>query len=68
MAEEREVEISVGEEKVWVKQASQFPPFLAGFPATLEDCAGVSSEYPYLQGRFGMVRVDQKLRNRRWAR
>ena len=46
MAEEREGEISVGEEKVWVKQASQFPPFLAGFPATLEDCAGVSSEYP----------------------
>ena len=58
----------MGEEEVWVEQASQLPPFLAGFPATLEDCAGVSFEYPYLQARFGMVRVDQKLRSRRWAR
>ena len=68
MAEEHEGEISVGEEEVWVKQASQFPPFLAGFPATLEDCAGVSSEYPSFPARFGVVRVDQKLRSRRWAR
>ena len=58
----------MGEEEVWVKQASQLPPFLAGFPATFEDCAGVSSEYPYLQAHFGMVRVDQKLRSRQWAR
>ena len=58
----------MGEEEVWVEQASQLPPFLASFPATLEDCVGVSSEYPYLQRHFGMVRVDQKLRNRRWAR
>ena len=58
----------MGEEEVWVEQASQLPPFLASFPVTLEDCAGVSFEYPYLQGHFGMVRVDQKLRNRWWAR
>ena len=58
----------MGEEEVWVEQASQLPLFLAGFLATLEDCAGVSSEYPYLQARFGMVRVDQKLRSRRWTR
>ena len=54
----------MGEKEVWVEQASQFPPFLVGFPATLEDCARVSSEYPYLQACFGMVRVDQKLRSR----
>ena len=54
----------MGEEDVWVEQASQLPPFLASFPATLEDCAGVSSEYPYLQARFGMVRVDRKLCSR----
>ena len=58
----------MGEEEVWVEQASQLPPFLVGFPATLEDCAGVSSEYPYLQAHFGMVRVDQKLCSRRWTR
>ena len=46
------------EEEVWVEQASQLPPFLAGFSATLEDYAGVSFEYPYLQARFVMVRVD----------
>ena len=46
------------EEEVWVKQASQLPPFLAGFPATLEDYAGVSFEYPYLQARFVIVRFD----------
>ena len=58
----------MGEEEVWVEQASQLPPFLAGFLVTLEDCAGVSSEYPSLQAHFGMVRVDQKLCSRRWAR
>ena len=36
------------EEEVWVEQASQLPPFMAGFPTTLEDYAGVSFEYPYL--------------------
>ena len=68
MAEECEGEISVVEEEVWVEQASQLPPFLAGFSATLEDCVEVSSEYPSLPARFGVVRVDQKLRSRRWAR
>ena len=56
------------EEEVWVEQASQLPPFLANFPTTLENCTRVSSEYPSLQVRFGMIRVDQKLRSRRWAR
>ena len=58
----------MGEEEVWVEQASQLPPFLASFPATLEDYVGVSSEYPSFQARFGMVRVDQKLHSRRWVR
>ena len=58
----------MGEEEVWVKQASQLLPFLADFPAILESYARVSSEYPYLQACFGMVRVDQKLRSRRWTR
>ena len=56
------------EEEVWVEQASQLLPFQADFPALLEGYVGVSSEYPYLQARFGMVRVDQKLRSRRWLR
>ena len=46
------------EEEAWVEKASQLLPFLAGFPAILEDYAGVSFEYPYLQARFVMVRVD----------
>ena len=46
------------EEEVWAEQASQLLPFQAGFPATLEDYAGVSFEYPYLQACFVMVRVD----------
>ena len=46
------------EEEAWVGKASQLLPFLAGFPAILEDYAGVSFEYPYLQTRFVMVRVD----------
>ena len=58
----------MGVEEVWVEQASQLLPFLANFPAILEGYAGVSSEYPYLQARFGMVRVDQKLRSHRWTR
>ena len=56
------------EEKAGDEKASQLLPFLAGFPAILEDYAGVSFEYPYLQARFVMVRVDQKLRSRRWTR
>ena len=40
MAEEHEEEIWVGEEEVWVEQASQLLPFLADFPAILEGYAG----------------------------
>ena len=58
----------MGEEEVWVEQASHLLPFLADFPAILEGYTGVSSEYPYLQARFGIVKVDQKLRSRRWTR
>ena len=58
----------MGEEEVWVEKASQLFPFLVDFPAILEGYARVSSEYPYLQARFGMVRVDQKLRSHRWTR
>ena len=46
------------EEEAWVEKASQLLPFLAGFLAILKDYAGVSFEYPYLQARFVMVRVD----------
>ena len=46
------------DEEVGVEKASQLLPFLAGFPAIFEDYAGVSFEYPYLQARFVMVRVD----------
>ena len=48
----------MGEEEVWVEQASRLLPFLADFPAILESYARVSSEYPYLQVRFVMERVD----------
>ena len=48
----------MGEEEVWVDQASQLPPFLAGSPATLKGCVGVSSEYPCLQARLVMDRID----------
>ena len=48
----------MGEEEVWVDQASQLPPFLAGFPATLEGCVRVSSKYPCLQARLVMERID----------
>ena len=58
MAEEHEKETSAAEEEVWVEQASQLPPFLAGFLVTLEDYAGVSFEYLYLQAHFVMERVD----------
>ena len=56
------------EEEAGVEKASQFLPFLVDFPAILEGYARASSEYPYLQSRFGMVRVVQKLRRRRWTR
>ena len=46
------------EEEAGVEKASQLLPFLTGFPAILEDYAGVSFEYPYLQTCFVMVRVD----------
>ena len=48
MAKEHEEEIWVGEGEVWVEQASQLPPFLAGSLAILEGCVGVSSVYPCL--------------------
>ena len=46
------------EEEAGVEKASQLLPFLADFPAILESYAGVSFEYPYLQARFVMVKVD----------
>ena len=46
------------EEEAWVEKASQLLPFLAGFPAILEDYTGVSFEYPYLQTRLVVVRID----------
>ena len=46
------------EEEAGVEKASQLLPFLANFPSILEGYAGVSFEYPYLQARFVMVRVD----------
>ena len=48
----------MGEEEVWVEQASQLAPFLAGSPATLEGCVGISSEYPSLQACLVMERID----------
>ena len=48
----------MGEEEVWVEQASQLPPFLVGSPAILEVCVGVSSKYPCLQARLVMERID----------
>ena len=48
----------MGEEEAWVEKASLLLPFLAGFPAILENYAGVSFEYPYPQARFVMVKVD----------
>ena len=46
------------EEEAWVEKASQLLPSLTGFPATLEDYTGVSFEYPYLQARLVVMRVD----------
>ena len=48
----------MGEEEVRVEQAYQLAPLLAGSPITLEGCIGVSSEYPCLQARFVMERID----------
>ena len=48
----------MGEEEVWVGQASQLPPFLAGSPVTLKGYAEVSSECPCLQVRLVMERID----------
>ena len=58
MAEEHEEEIWVGEEEVWVEQASQLPPFLVGSSTTFEGCVRVSSEYPCLQARLVMEKTD----------
>ena len=46
------------QEEVWVEQTSQLPPFLAGSPAILKGCVEVSSEYPCLQVRLVMKRID----------
>ena len=48
----------MGEEEVWVEQASQLLPFLADFPAILKGYVGVSFEYPCLQARLVMERID----------
>ena len=48
----------MGEEEVWVEQVSQLPPFLAGSPAILEGCVGVSFEYLCLQVCLVMERID----------
>ena len=58
MAEEHGEEIWVGQEEVWVEQTSQLPPFLAGSPAILKGCVEDFSEYPCLQVRLVMERVD----------
>ena len=55
-------------EEAWVEKASQLLLSLTGFLTALEDYVGVSFEYPYLQARLVVVRVDQKLRSRRWTR
>ena len=46
------------EEEAWVEKASQLLPSLAGFLTTLEDYVGVSFEYPCLQARLMVVKVD----------
>ena len=58
MVKEHGEEIWVGQEEVWVEQTSQLPPFLAGSPAILEGCVGVSFEYPCLWARLMMERID----------
>ena len=45
-------------EEAWVEKASQLLPSLVGFLTALEDYVGVSFEYPYLQARLVVVRVD----------
>ena len=46
------------EEEVWAEKAFQLLPFLAGSLVTLENFFMVSFEYPYLQARIVVVRVD----------
>ena len=46
------------EEEVWAEKAFQLLPFLAGSLVTPKDFFGVSFEYPYLQARPMVVRVD----------
>ena len=48
----------MGEEEAWVEKASQLLPSLIGFLIALKDYVGVSFEYPYLQARLVVVRVD----------
>ena len=46
------------EKEAWAEKAFQLLPFLAGSLVTPEDFFGVSFEYPYLQARPVVVRVD----------
>ena len=46
------------EEEAWAKKAFQLLPFLASSLVTPKDFFGVSFEYPYLQARPVVVRVD----------
>ena len=55
------------EEEAWAEKAFQLLPFLAGSLVTPEDFFRVSFEYPYLQARHVVVRVDWKLRSCRWT-
>ena len=46
------------EEEAWAEKAFQLLPSLAGSLVTPEDFFGVFFEYPYLQARLVVVRVD----------
>ena len=46
------------EEEAWVEKAFQLLPSLAGSLVTPENFFMVSFEYPYLQARIVVVRVD----------
>ena len=48
----------MGEEEVGVEQASHLAPSLADSPTILGGCVGVSSEYPCLQARLVMERIE----------
>ena len=46
------------EEEAWAEKAFQLLPSLAGSLITPEDFFGVSFEYPSLQARLVVVKVD----------